>query len=85
MELWASLKAQMAKNLPAMRETRFNPWIQKISWKGNGNPLQYSCPENSMYRGAWRAIVTARAFTSYFTSWSYESKSSERCYKNHTS
>ena len=23
----------------------------------NGNPLQYSCLENSMDRGAWRAIV----------------------------
>ena len=21
--------------------------------EGNGNPLQYSCPENSMERGAW--------------------------------
>ena len=25
--------------------------------EGNGNPLQYSCPENSMDRGAWWAIV----------------------------
>ena len=25
--------------------------------EGNGNPLQYSCLENSMERGAWRAIV----------------------------
>ena len=24
---------------------------------GNGNPLQYSCLENPMDRGAWRAIV----------------------------
>ena len=24
---------------------------------GNGNPLQYSCAENSMDRGAWRATV----------------------------
>ena len=24
---------------------------------GNGNPLQYSCLENSMDRGAWRAMV----------------------------
>ena len=23
----------------------------------NGNPLQYSCLENSMDRGAWRSIV----------------------------
>ena len=25
--------------------------------KGNGNPLQYSCLENPMNKGAWRAIV----------------------------
>ena len=24
---------------------------------GNGYPLQYSCPENPMDRGAWEAIV----------------------------
>ena len=27
------------------------------SWKGNGNPLQYSCLENLMDRGAWWATV----------------------------
>ena len=25
--------------------------------EGNGNPLQYSCLENCMDRGAWQAIV----------------------------
>ena len=25
--------------------------------EGNGNPLQYSCPENPMDRGAWQATV----------------------------
>ena len=25
--------------------------------KGNGNPLQYSCLENPMDRGAWKAVV----------------------------
>ena len=25
--------------------------------EGNGNPLQYSCLENSMDRGAWQATV----------------------------
>ena len=46
----ASLVSQMAKNLPAMWETR-------STGKGNGNPLQYSCLENSMDIGAWRATV----------------------------
>ena len=25
--------------------------------KGRGNPLQYSCLQNPMHRGVWRAIV----------------------------
>ena len=25
--------------------------------EGNGNPLQYSCPENPMNQGAWGATV----------------------------
>ena len=47
----------MVENLPAMQETGFNPWVRKIPWRGHGNPLQYSCLENPMDRGAWRAIV----------------------------
>ena len=33
------------------------PGSGKSSGEGNGNPLQYSCLENSMDRGAWQAIV----------------------------
>ena len=29
--------------------------------EGNGNPLQYSCLENSVDRGAWRAAVHGNA------------------------
>ena len=29
----------------------------KIPGEGNGNPLQYSCLGNPMYRGAWPATV----------------------------
>ena len=29
----------------------------RSSGEGNGNPLQYSCWENSMDRGAWQATV----------------------------
>ena len=28
-----------------------------VTGEGNGNPLQYSCLENPMDRGAWRAMV----------------------------
>ena len=42
----------MVKNLPALLET----WVRSLDWEdspgeGNGNPLQYSCLENSMDRG----------------------------------
>ena len=30
---WASFMAQTVKNLPAMQETRFDPWIRKIPWR----------------------------------------------------
>ena len=33
------------------------PGLGRSSGEGNGNPLQYSCLENPMDRGAWQAIV----------------------------
>ena len=30
---WASLVAQLVKNLPAMWETWFDPWVGKIPWR----------------------------------------------------
>ena len=36
------------------RRHRFDPWVGRSHW-GNGNPLQYSCLENSVDRGAWEA------------------------------
>ena len=33
------------------------PGLGRSSGEGNGNPLQYSCLENSMVRGAWLATV----------------------------
>ena len=47
----AFLEAQTIKNLLATQETRFDPWVGER----NGYPLQYSCLENSMDRGAWWA------------------------------
>ena len=31
--------------------------LHTVLGEGNGNPLQYSCLENPMDRGAWRATV----------------------------
>ena len=52
----------VVKNRLPMQEMRV-PSLGSISWLGrspeggHGNPLQYSCLENPMGRGAWRATV----------------------------
>ena len=33
------------------------PGSGRLPGEGNGNRLQYSCPENPMDRGTWRATV----------------------------
>ena len=39
------------------RRRGFDPQVRKISpGRGDGNPLQYSCLENAMDRGAWQAM-----------------------------
>ena len=44
-----SLMAWMVKNLPVMQEM----WVQSLGGEeGYGNPLQYSCLENSLDRRA---------------------------------
>ena len=50
--------AQTVKNLPVMLET----WVRSLGWEdlleeGMATPLQYSCLENSMDRGACWATV----------------------------
>ena len=54
----ASLVAQMVKNPPANAgDPSLIPGWERSSGGGNGNPLQYSCLENPMDRGTWRATV----------------------------
>ena len=47
----------MVKNLTAnagdTRDAVSVPRLGRCPGKGNGNPLQYSCLENPMDRGAW--------------------------------
>ena len=51
----------VVKNLPAnagdIRDSGLIPGLGRSPVEGNGNPLQYSCLENPMDRGAWCAIV----------------------------
>ena len=39
------------------KRCRFHPWVGKILWSRKMAPLQYSCLENSMDKGAWCATV----------------------------
>ena len=55
--LWASLVAQMVKNLPAVQANPGSIPGSGRSREGNGYPLYYSCLGNPMDRGAWRATV----------------------------
>ena len=40
-----------------MQGTPFSTWDGRIPGEGNDNPLQYSCMENSMDRGAWQVTI----------------------------
>ena len=58
---WASQVVLMVKNSPAnagdVRDTGSIPGSGRFPGGGHGNPLQYSCLENPMDRGAWWAMV----------------------------
>ena len=50
--------AQMVKNLPVMQETQvWSLGREDPLEKEMANPLQYSCLENPLDRGAWRATA----------------------------
>jgi len=59
--VWASQVALLVKNLPAnagdVRDAGLIPGMKRSPGGGHGNPLQYSCLENPMDRGAWWATV----------------------------
>ena len=60
----------VVKNLPAtagdIRDTDSIPRLGRSPGGGHGNPLQYSCLENPIDRGAWR--VTVHSFAKSRTS-----------------
>ena len=47
----------MVKNPPAREVGSIPGWSGRSLGEGHGNPLQYSCLENPMDRGAWWATV----------------------------
>ena len=44
-------------NAGDIKDTGLIPGLGRSPGEGNGNPLQSSCQENPMDRGAWRATV----------------------------
>ena len=64
------LMAQMVKNPPAVRET----WVRSLGCEdppggGHDSPLQCSCLENRVVRGAWWATVHGVCRLSDTTKW----------------
>ena len=58
--MWSSASqvALVVKNLPANQgDMSSTPGWGRSPGGGNGNPLQYSCLENPMGRGAWWVTV----------------------------
>ena len=58
--MWASQAALLLKNQLANAgdiDMGLIPGLGRSLRGGNGNPLQYSCLENPMDRGAWQAVV----------------------------
>ena len=59
-----TLTAQSVKNLPySVGDLGLIPGSGRSDREGNGYPLQYSCLENPMDRGAWWAIVHEAAYS----------------------
>ena len=52
-------------NAANVREVGSIPLWGRSPREGNGNPLQYSCLENSLDRGLWRATVHGVAKSQY--------------------
>ena len=58
----------VVENLPANAGgVGLTPGLGRSPGEGKCNPLQYSCLENSIDRGAWQAIVHGVAKESYTT------------------
>ena len=53
----SSLMSQKVKNLLACRRPGFDPEMGRSPTDGSGSPLQSSCLENPMDRGAWWVAV----------------------------
>ena len=77
----------VVKSLPANAgdtEDIFHPGLGKILWRWKWQPVLYSCVENSMDRGAWRAMVHEVAKSQTTTKWPSACKHVCVCARAHT-
>ena len=78
--LW---RGRVVKNPPAnagdARDVGLIPGSRRVPGEENGNPLQYSCLENPMDRGAWQAEVHGVA-KSWTVRYSLSSSSHDLCF-----
>ena len=76
---WLSSKESIC-NAGATGDSGWIPRLGRSPQDGNGNPLQYSCLENPIDRGAWQAIVhgvaKSQAWLSNYHSHSKEGRTS---------
>ena len=54
---WLLRSKESACNAGNTGDLSLTPGSERSPGEGNGNPLQYSCLENPMDRGAWGATV----------------------------
>ena len=54
---WNLPGGSVLKNVLANADVSLIPGSESSPGEGNGNPLQYSCLDNPMDRGAWWATV----------------------------
>ena len=57
MDIVALVVKYPSANAGDIRDSGLIPGLGRSPGEGNGNPLQYSCLENLMDRGAWWATV----------------------------
>ena len=67
---WASLTAQLVKNLPAMQETQLRSLGWKIPWRRKWQPLQYFCLEDPRESSSililWKKILFPPKYSEIF-------------------
>ena len=70
------LSKELAWQSKRCRRWMFNPWVAKVPEGGTGNPLQYSCLEKPIDRGA-QCVTIHRAVKSWtrLSNWAHQSVS----------